>query len=50
MVFFCFMCGLLGRLRVRVLDRLRKRRLALTGKLSSWNLDRVSRHPSSRFL
>ena len=27
----------------------RRRRLALTRELSSWNLDRVSRRPSSRF-
>jgi hypothetical protein len=35
------------RLRVRVLDRLGKRGLALIGKLASWNLYRVSRHPTA---
>src|SRR5260370_19060476 len=42
--------GCSGRARVRVLDRLRKRGLALVGKLASWNLYRVSRHPSSQLL
>src|SRR5262244_2309448 len=40
--------GRTGRLRMRGLDRLRKRGLALVGKLASRNLYRVSRHPSSQ--
>src|SRR5258708_27956802 len=42
--------GCSGRARVRGLNRLRKRGLALVLKLPSWNLYRVTRHPSSRVL